>query len=137
MTRRRLPPQSPSARMAPLCAAVMAVLAQPTAAIPPDGTYFEDCAGEGQGAPGAAEARLAFPEVCFDGACCALSNPTRLRGLDAQFLYDGACTGSDGAEFEARLFFGEGPDAASIVIVLRGLGMTLSSCRAEPPAEDA
>jgi hypothetical protein len=53
---------------------------------------FSACAGEGVAAEGALEARLTFPEICFDGACCDLSNPTRLRGLPDQFLYDGACT---------------------------------------------
>lgn len=110
-------------------------------AFPLDGTYFAECAGEGEGTPGTPEAVLTFPEVCFDGACCILSNPTRLRGLSDQFLYDGACTeaGEDeaGGDFDARIFFGEGPDPTGIVIVLRGLGMTLSSCLPEPPLEDA
>jgi hypothetical protein len=48
---------------------------------PLDGTYFSACAGEGVAEDGALEARLTFPELCFDGACCELSNPTRLRGL--------------------------------------------------------
>ncbi|MCU4653374.1 hypothetical protein N8I71_11055 [Roseibacterium sp. SDUM158016] len=122
----------------PLLAALAAVaIVRTVAAFPIDGTYFEECAGEGEGAAGTTQARLAFPELCFDGACCALSNPTRLRGLPEQFLYDGACTAEDGTEFEARIFFGEGPEAGSVVVVLRGLGMTLSSCRAEPPLEDA
>lgn len=108
----------------------------PGGAFPLDGTYYAECAGDGVGAEGTPEARLTFPEICFDGACCTLSNPTRLRGLSEQFLYDGACT-EDGAEFDARIFFGEGPDATSIVIVLRGLGQTLSSCLPEPPLDDA
>lgn len=104
-------------------------------AIPPDGTYHAECASDGTGAEGTAEARLTFPEICFDGACCTLANPTRLRLLDEQFLYDGACTDSDGSTFDARLFFGEGPTPRSIVIVLRGLGMTLSDCDA--PEDEA
>ena len=106
-------------------------------AFPLDGTYFSDCAGEGVPAEGAQEARLTFPEICFDGACCELSNPTRLRGLPDQFLYDGACTDEDGDAFDARIFFGGGPDATSIVIVLRDLAATLSTCLPEPPLEDA
>ena len=55
-------------------------------AFPLDGTYYSDCVGEGIPAEGARWRRgLAFPEVCFDGACCELSNPTRLRGLPDQF----------------------------------------------------
>jgi hypothetical protein len=119
----------------PLLAAIAA--ASPAGAFPLDGTYFAECAGEGEGAEGAAEARLTFPEVCFAGACCDLSNPTRLRGLEEQFLYDGACIDGDGSEFDSRIFFGEGPEPTSIVIVLRGLGMTLWSCLPEPPPEDA
>jgi hypothetical protein len=103
---------------------------------PLDGTYFSACAGEGEAAGGALEARLTFPEICFDGACCALSNPTRLRGLPDQFLYDGACT-AEGEDFEARIFFGSGPDATSIVIVLRDRAATLTTCLPEPPLEDA
>lgn len=106
-------------------------------AFPVDGTYFSDCAADGVPAVGALEARLTFPEVCFDGACCEMSNPTRLRGLEEQFLYDGACTDADGADFEARIFFGSGPDATSIVIVLRDRAATLSTCLPEPPPEDA
>ncbi|MDG4649770.1 hypothetical protein P6F26_15095 [Roseibacterium sp. SDUM158017] len=118
--------------LAPLAAGMLALVAAAAAhAIPPDGTYHAGCAGGGQGAPGAAEARLAFPEICFDGACCILSNPTRLRGLPDQFLYDGACTDAEGAAFEARVFFGEGPQPTSVVIVLRGVGMTLQSCLPE------
>lgn len=128
--RRFLPP-----RLAAVAAATLAGF--PAGAFPLDGTYFAECADEGEGSEAAAEARLTFPEICFDGACCALSNPTRLRGLEEQFLYDGACTDADGAAFDARIFFGEGPEPTSIVIVLRGLGMTLSSCLPEPPPEDA
>lgn len=102
-------------------------VAAPAAAFPANGTYFAACAEDGGPADGAAEATLDFPELCFDGACCALFNPTRLRGLDEEFLYDGTCT-EDGTEFEARLFFGEGPEPGSMVVVLRGLGMTLTSC---------
>ena len=103
---------------------------------PLDGTYYSACAGEGVPAEDALEARLAFPEICFDGACCDLSNPTRLRGLPDQFLYDGACN-AGGEAFEARVFFGAGPDATSIVIVLRDRASTLSTCLPEPPPEDA
>jgi len=106
-------------------------------AFPLDGTYYSDCVGEGIPAEGALEARLAFPEVCFDGACCELSNPTRLRGLPDQFLYDGVCTDKGGDVSDARIFFGGGPDATSIVIVLRGLAATLTTCLPEPPLEDA
>jgi hypothetical protein len=114
-----------------------AVLAAGAAqAFPLDGTYYSDCAGEGAAAEGALEARLTFPEICFDGACCDLSNPTRLRGLPDQFLYDGACN-ADGADFDARIFFGTGPDATSIIIVLRDRAATLSTCLPEPPLEDA
>ena len=105
-------------------------------AFPLDGTYYSACAGEGVAAEGALEARLTFPEICFDRACCELSNPTRLRGLSEQFLYDGTCT-AGGSEFEARIFFGGGPDATSIVIVLRDLAATLTTCLPEPPLEDA
>jgi hypothetical protein len=106
---------------------------------PLDGTYFSACAGEGVAEDGALEARLTFPELCFDGACCELSNPTRLRGLPDQFLYDGACTagGAGGDEFDARIFFGGGPDATSIVVVLRDRAATLSTCLPEPPLDDA
>jgi hypothetical protein len=108
-------------------------------AFPANGTYYGTCAETGGPAEGAVEATLEFPELCFDGACCALYNPTRLRGLDEDFLYDGNCE-EDGAEFEARLFFGEGPSAESMVVVLRGLGETLYSCpepaqAATPPSE--
>jgi hypothetical protein len=123
---------------APLIAGFATLFAAGTAAaFPLDGTYYAECEGQGVGAQDSAQVRLAFPEVCFDGACCVLSNPTRLRGLPDQFLYDGLCTGEDGVEFEERIFFGEGPDLVSVVIVLRGLGMTLSSCLPEPPLEDA
>jgi hypothetical protein len=103
---------------------------------PLDGTYYSACEAEGEAAEGALEARLTFPEICFGGACCELSNPTRLRGLPEQFLYDGACT-ADGSEFEARIFFGSGPDATSIVIVLRDRAATMTTCLPEPPLEDA
>jgi hypothetical protein len=83
---------------------------------------------------GALEARLTFPELCFDGACCELSNPTRLRGLPDQFLYDGACTADGADEFDARIFFGGGPDATSIVIVLRDRAATLSDLPARAAA---
>ncbi len=120
-----------------LVSAVLATFAASTAnAFPLDGTYYSACEGEGIAADDAIEARLTFPEICFDGSCCDLSNPTRLRGLPDQFLYDGACT-ADGAEFDARIFFGSGPDATSIVIVLRDVAATLSTCLPEPPLEDA
>ena len=125
-------------RVSPFFLALSTAVAMASAAtaFPLDGTYFGACAGEGEGADGTPEAQLTFPEICFDGACCTLSNPTRLRGLPDQFLYDGVCTG-DGDAFDSRIFFGEGPEPMSIVIVLRGLGMTLSSCLPEPPLEDA
>jgi hypothetical protein len=42
-----------------------------------------------------------------------------------------------GRTFDARIFFGAGPDATSIVIVLRDRAATLSTCLPEPPLEDA
>jgi hypothetical protein len=39
--------------------------------------------------------------------------------------------------FDARIFFGTGPDATSIVIVLRDRAATLSTCLPEPPLDDA
>ncbi len=114
-----------------------ALLASGAHAFPVDGTYYSACASEGVPADDAEEARLTFPEVCFDGACCQLSNPTRLRGLPDQFLYDGACTLGEGDSFDARIFFGSGPDATSIVIVLRDRAATLTTCLPEPPLEDA
>ena len=103
-------------------------------AFPDNGTYYSDCADGGGPVDGALEATLTFPELCFDGACCALYNPTRLRLLDEEFLYDGNCEDSDG-EFEARIYFGEGPDPDSMVVVLRGLGATLYSCEADVAPE--
>lgn len=113
-----------------------AVVVSSAQAFPLDGTYYSACAGEGVPAEDALEAQLTFPEVCFGGACCELSNPTRLRGLPDQFLYDGTCT-AEGEAFDARIFFGSGPDATSIVIVLRDLAATLTTCLPEPPLEDA
>jgi hypothetical protein len=121
------------------CIAVLSALpagAQPQDDFPPDGTYFAECAGEGEGAADAPTLTLSFPEICFDGACCALSNPTRLRLLPDQFLYDGACE-QDGEQFEARVFFGRGTGPGTVVIVLRGLGMTLDDCVPAPDPEDA
>ncbi|AHM05732.1 hypothetical protein roselon_03477 [Roseibacterium elongatum DSM 19469] len=125
---------------------ILALVAAPSvaAAFPANGTYHSACAEGGAPAEDAAEATLEFPELCFDGACCALYNPTRLRGLEEEFLYDGTCR-EDDAEFEARLYFGEGPVAGSMVVVLRGLGMTLYDCAAQSgdateaaaPADDA
>lgn len=123
-------------RLLPL--ALGAILATaPLGAFPLDGTYYTACAGEGEGAPDAAEAELRFPELCFEGTCCDLSNPTRLRGLPDQFLYDGACTDPDGDTSEERIFFGSGPTATSIVVVLRSRAATLDTCLPEPPLEDA
>lgn len=110
--------------------------AAPAAAFPLDGSYFETCAGEGRPAEGAVELTLSFPEVCVQGTCCILSNPTRLRDLPDQFLYDGACR-ADGRDFDARIFFGQGPDATSVVIVLEGRARTLESCQPSAPHEDA
>lgn len=127
-------------RDAAVPAALLAALAATTAGaqpqdFPPNGTYYAECEGDA-GAEGARQLTLSFPEVCFDGACCDLSNPTRLRLLDDQFLYDGACE-QDGEDFEARLFFGEGTGPGTVVIVLRGLGMTLEDCGAAGEADDA
>lgn len=119
-----------------LFSAVAALVSGAVQAFPLDGTYYSACAGEGVPREGALEAELTFPEICFDGACCDLSNPTRLRGLPEQFLYDGACS-ADGDEFDARVFFGGGPDATSIVIVLRDMAATLTTCLPAPPLEDA
>jgi hypothetical protein len=110
--------------------------AMAAAGFPLDGSYYSACAGEGQAAEGATELTLAFPEVCVEGTCCALSNPTRLRGLPDQFLYDGACR-EGGRDFEARIFFGQGPSATSVVIVLQDRAATLETCAPEPPPEDA
>jgi hypothetical protein len=82
------------------------------------------------------ELTLSFPEVCVQGTCCILSNPTRLRGLPNQFLYDGACRDA-GRAFDARIFFGQGPDATSVVIVLESRARTLESCQPSAPHEDA
>jgi hypothetical protein len=127
-------------RLFTVTVAMLCAAAAPAWAFPLDGTYFAECAGEGAGdgvgAEGALVARLTFPEICFDGACCDLSNPTRLRGLPDQFLYDGACR-AEGEAFEARIFFGAGPDSTSIVIVLRDRAATLDTCLPEPPLDDA
>ena len=117
-------------------ATAIVALATSAASFPFDATYFSACAGEGQGAEGAAELTLSFPEVCLDGTCCDLSNPTRLRGLPDQFLYDGACS-AGGRAYEARIFFGQGPDATSVVIVLDDRAWTLETCAPPPPPEDA
>ncbi|GAA5079538.1 hypothetical protein N0B44_22805 [Roseibacterium beibuensis] len=122
-------------------AVAFAVLPFSAAAFPANGTYYSVCAEGGGPAEGAAVATLTFPELCFDGACCELFNPTRLRLLDEEFLYDGNCEDADGT-FEARIYFGEGPEPDSMVVVLRGLGETLYSCEgggaAGPvPANDA
>jgi hypothetical protein len=117
-------------------ASVFLASATSAAGFPLDGSYFSACAGEGQGAEGAVELTLNFPDVCIEGTCCTLSNPTRLRGLPDQFLYDGACS-ADGRAFDARIFFGQGADASSVVIVLESRARTLDSCRPEPPPEDA
>ncbi len=127
-------------RDAALLAVLLAVFATGPAGaqpqdFPPDGTYHAECEGEA-GAPDAPELTLSFPEVCFDGACCDLSNPTRLRLLDDQFLYDGACE-DDGEEFEARIFFGEGTGPGTVVIVLRGRGLTLEDCSSAAGPDDA
>jgi hypothetical protein len=112
----------------------VSAVAQPQEDFPQNGTYYADCAAGGEGAPGAERLTLSFPEVCFDGACCDLSNPTRLRLMPDQFLYDGACE-QDGEQFEARVFFGRGTGPGTVVIVLRGLGMTLERCEAAPEPE--
>jgi hypothetical protein len=112
----------------------VSAVAQPQEDFPQDGTYYADCAPGGEGAPGAETLTLSFPEVCFDGACCNLSNPTRLRLLPDQFLYDGACE-ENGEAFEARVFFGRGTGPGTVVIVLRGLGMTLERCELESESE--
>ncbi|MFW5881623.1 MAG: hypothetical protein ACOCTP_03790 [Roseicyclus sp.] len=117
-------------------ASILLICAASAGAFPLDGSYFSSCAGEGEAAEGATELTLAFPEVCVAGTCCALSNPTRLRGLPDQFLYDAACSG-EGRDFDARIFFGQGPDATSVVIVLESRAWTLGTCASEPPPEDA
>ncbi|MBY6199803.1 hypothetical protein KUV65_00375 [Maritalea mobilis] len=122
-------------------AIAFAVMPFSAAAFPANGTYYSVCAEGGGPAEGAVEATLTFPELCFDGACCELYNPTRLRLLDEEFLYDGNCEDADGT-FEARIYFGEGPEPDSMVVVLRGLGETLYSCEgggaADPvPVNDA
>jgi hypothetical protein len=117
-------------------AAAWVASAASATAFPLDGSYHSACAGEGQPAEGAVELTLSFPEVCIEGTCCTLSNPTRLRGLPDQFLYDGACS-TDGRTFDARIFFGQGPDATSVVIVLESRARTLDSCQPEPPLDDA
>jgi hypothetical protein len=118
-----------------ITAAWLASAASATA-FPLDGSYHSACAGEGEPAQGSVELTLTFPEVCLEGTCCTLANPTRLRGLPDQFLYDGTC-GADGRDFDARIFFGQGPDASSVVIVLEDRAWTLDTCRPEPPPEDA
>lgn len=117
-------------------AAAWMACATSAAAFPFDGSYHSACAAEGEPADGAVELTLSFPEICVEGACCTLSNPTRLRGLPDQFLYDAACS-RDGRDFDARIFFGQGPDATSVVMVLESRAWTLKSCRPEPPPEDA
>jgi hypothetical protein len=44
---------------------------------------------------------------------------------------------AEGEAFEARIFFGAGPDSTSIVIVLRDRAATLATCLPEPPLDDA
>jgi hypothetical protein len=122
---------------AAICLAALSAFpaaAQPQEDFPQNGTYYADCAPGGEGAPGAERLTLSFPEVCFDGACCDLSNPTRLRLMPDQFLYDGVCE-ENGEAFEARVFFGRGTGPDTVVIVLRGLGMTLERCEAAPEPE--
>lgn len=113
----------------PLVLAGLLAIATPVGAFPSNGSYFDTCAADGGPTPDAVEARLDFPELCFDGACCDLYNPTRLRGLTEEFLYDGTCTAGEDT-FEARIYFGEGPDEGSMVVVLRGMGATLYDCAA-------
>jgi hypothetical protein len=103
-------------------------------AIPPDGTYHQACTAQSAPVTDSESATLAFPEICYDGACCALSNPTRLRDLPDQFLYDSTCVDDDGTQFEARVFFGDGPVANSLVIFLRDRAATLIAC--DPPADE-
>jgi hypothetical protein len=101
-------------RLFTVTVAMLCAAAAPAWAFPLDGTYFAECAGEGAGdgvgAEGALEARLTFPEICFDGACCDLSNPTRLAGCLTSFSMTGPAR-AEGEAFEARIFFGAGPDA--------------------------
>jgi hypothetical protein len=104
---------------------------------PLDGTYFSACAGEGAAsAEGALEARLTFPEICFDGAVATCRTPRGCGDCRTSSSMTGpARAGADA--FDARIFFGAGPDATSIVIVLRDRAATLSTCLPEPPLDDA
>lgn len=116
-----------------LATALVVGLAHTAQAIPPDGSYYSACEGEAPAA-GAETARLTFPEICYGGACCQLYNPTRLRDLENQFLYDSDCETSGGEEFAARIFFGDGPEENSLVIFLRDRASTMYACTA-PAAE--